>query len=378
MARIGFVINPIAGMGGRVGLKGTDDVAAEAARLGAVPIANERAAQALHELKNLLLHEPFMPRIEWLTVSDDMGEQALRNAGFEIADIVHQAADPPSADDTKAAASKFIALGVDLILFCGGDGTARDVCGVTGQATPVLGIPSGVKMYSGVFGVTPEKTAMILFQFLKGQIAPASVEILDLDEERFRHGEWVVRLHMTASTPFEPSHVQSAKMLLPSQSEAAAKEDISAHLQEEIEANSSAVYLLGPGSTVEAIGRAIGIDKPLLGIDAIADGRLVGKDLNENQILELLRQYPGRKLILSPIGAQGFVLGRGNQQLSPAVVRAIGVDNIIIVATPAKLTCTPVLRFDTGDATLDAELTCIKYFPVVIGYRRTRLVKTAG
>jgi predicted polyphosphate/ATP-dependent NAD kinase len=378
MARIGFVINPIAGMGGRVGLKGTDDVATDAARLGAIPIANERSSQALRELKGLLDHDAFAPAIAWLTVSGDMGEQALRGAGFEIADVVHEAPDPPSAADTKAAVNRFIALGVDLILFCGGDGTARDICGVTGKATPVLGIPSGVKMYSGVFGITPQKTAEILFRFLKGGIGLAEVEILDLDEERYRRGEWAVRLHMSASTPFEPSYVQAAKALLSGQDDAAAKEDIGAHLSEEIETNPDTLYLLGPGSTVEAVARAIGIDKTLLGIDALIDGRLAGKDLNERQLLELLGRHPRRKLVLSPIGAQGFVLGRGNQQLSPAVIRAIGVGNIIVVATPAKLMRTPVLRFDTGDAALDAELICVKYWPVVIGYRRTRLVKTAG
>jgi predicted polyphosphate/ATP-dependent NAD kinase len=137
------------------------------------------------------------------------------------------------------------------------------------------------------------------------------------------------------------------------------------------------LFLLGPGSTVEAIGRALGIDKTLLGIDAFVGGRQVGRDLDEAQILDLLRVHPKCKLILSPIGAQGFVLGRGNQQLSPAVIRAIGPDNLIIVATPAKLARTPVLRFDTGDAALDARLISLRYLPVLVGYRRLRMVKTA-
>jgi predicted polyphosphate/ATP-dependent NAD kinase len=333
MTLVGFVINPIAGMGGRVGLKGTDEVATDAARLGATPIANARAFEALHELKDLLGREAVPPTIRWLTCSGAMGFDALRAAGFDAVELVHECPGEPSAQDTKAAVGKFLAAGVDLALFCGGDGTARDVCSISGKDIPVLGIPSGVKMYSGVFGITPARTAGILLRFLKREIGVANVEILDLDEEKYRRGEWAVRLHMTASTPFEPSYVQAAKALISGQDEAAIQDEISAQLREEIEADPNSLFLLGPGSTVEAVGRALGTDKTLLGIDAFTHGRIVGKDLNERQILDLLEQYPRCKLILSPIGAQGFVLGRGNQQLSPAVVRSVGVDNIIVIAT---------------------------------------------
>ena len=378
MARIGFLINPIAGMGGRVGLKGTDGVAAEAARLGAEPIANARAGEALRELRRLMAHDPQPPSIHWLTCSGAMGFDALAAAGFVDAEVLHQVAGEPSAQNTLAAVGAFLAAGVDLVLFCGGDGTARDICTLTGEAVPVLGIPSGVKMYSGVFGITPARTAHILARFLKHEIGLASAEIMDLDEEKYRRGEWAVRLHMAASTPFEPSYVQAAKALMSGQDDAAAKEDIAAHLAEEIAGQADTLFLLGPGSTVMAVGRALGIDKMLLGIDALAAGRLAGRDLNERQILALLAQFSRRKLVLSPIGAQGFVLGRGNQPLSPAVVRAIGLDNIIVVATPAKLARTPLLRVDTGDSALDSELISRKFLPVLIGYQRLRLVPVSG
>ncbi len=378
MARIGFIINPIAGMGGRVGLKGTDGVAAEALRLGAAPIANERAIEALKSLKRLLDGASDVPAVEWFTASAAMGEDALRAAGFSMIKRVHDAAVEPSVEDSRAAVQKFMSASVDLVLLCGGDGTARDICAITGEGTPILGIPAGVKMYSGVFGVTPARTAEILLAYLTQKIGLASVEILDLDEEKYRRDEWAVRLYMSARTPFEPTYVQAAKAIIAGVEEDAVNGDIAAHLGEEIDARPEALLLLGPGSTVQAVGRALHVDKTLLGIDAIVHGKIAGKNLSERQILELLARFGERKLILSPIGAQGFVLGRGNQPLSPAVIRQIGLDNIILIATPAKLARTPLLRFDTGDPALDSDLISRRFLSVVVGYHRTRLVKTSA
>jgi predicted polyphosphate/ATP-dependent NAD kinase len=378
MPRIGFLINPIAGMGGRVGLKGTDAVVEEAVRRGARPVANRRALEALHEFKRLLEQAPQPPAIEWLTASGDMGEDALRAAGFAGIEVVYAASHEPCAGDTEAAVEKFVGAGVDLIWFCGGDGTARDICAVTGQATPVLGIPSGVKMYSGVFGVTPAHSAEILMRYLSHDIGLAQAEIVDLDEDKYRRDEWAVRLYMMSRTPFEPTYLQTAKALISGVDEDAIKGDIAEQLREDIAAQPDTLFLLGPGSTVQAVGRALHIDKTLLGIDAVASGEIVGKDLAERQILELLEHYPACKLVLSPIGAQGFLLGRGNQQLGPAIIRRIGAANIIVLSTPAKLARTPLLRFDTGDAALDADMISRKFFAVIIGYHRMRLVKVAA
>jgi len=375
MAHIGFIINPIAGMGGRVGLKGTDDVADEAARRGAQPVANARAIEALREFGRLLADARHPPELRWSTVAGNMGRDALQAAGFTTIEVVHAPAREPSAEDTRVATGKFLAAGVDLVLFCGGDGTARDICAIIGEATPVLGIPAGVKMYSGVFGVTPARTAQILLRYVVGEIGLANVEIVDLDEEKYRRDEWAVRLYMAARTPFEPTYVQAAKALIVGADEDAVKEDIAAHLREDIEAQPNTLFLLGPGSTVQAVGRALHVDKTLLGIDAVVHGRVVGTDLDERRILDLLAHYPACKLVLSPIGAQGFVLGRGNQQLSPAVIDRIGAGNIVVVATPAKLARTPLLRFDTGDSALDAALVSRRFFSVIVGYHRLRLVR---
>jgi predicted polyphosphate/ATP-dependent NAD kinase len=375
MRRVGFIINPIAGMGGRVGLKGTDGVLAQARQRGATPVANARACEMLRELRRL---RDGAPAPEWLTADGDMGRDALRAAGFDASEIVHRHATEPSAHDTIAAVEQFLAHNVDLVLFCGGDGTARDICALTGDITPVLGIPAGVKMYSGVFGVTPARTAEILSRWLAQEIGLARVDIVDLDEDKYRRDEWAVRLYLVASAPFEPTLVQSAKALVTGSDEDAVKDDIAAELRDEIAAQPDTLFLLGPGSTVQAVARALGVDKTLLGIDAVVGGRLAGADLAEHDILALIDRHPACRLVLSPIGAQGFVLGRGNQQLSPAVVRRIGASNMLVLSSPAKLARTPVLRFDTGDAGLDADMISRKFFEVIVGYRRTRLVKVAG
>jgi predicted polyphosphate/ATP-dependent NAD kinase len=374
--RIGFLINPIAGMGGRVGLKGTDDVVEEAVALGARPIAQLRAADALKAIRRLLQGAGGGAEIHWLTCSGAMGADCLKDSGFEAFDIVHATAQPTTRHDTAAATKRFLEKDCSLILFCGGDGTARDICSVAGSDVPILGIPSGVKMYSGVFGTTPVRTAEILMGFVEGRLETAQVDVLDLDEERYRRGEWAVRLYHAALTPYEPSFSQSAKQLITEAGDAEVKVEIAAFLREMIESRPDVLFLLGPGSTVQKVGHALSIDKTLLGIDAVAGGKHVGKDLNENQILKLLERYISCQLVLSPIGAQGFVLGRGNLPLSPAVIGRIGLGNILVVATPAKLARTPMIRFDTGDAKLDADLAERRYWPVVVGYRRRRLVRT--
>jgi predicted polyphosphate/ATP-dependent NAD kinase len=378
MHRIGFLINPIAGMGGRVGLKGTDGVVEEARRRGAEPIAASRAAQMLDTFRAMLQGHDTDTTITWLTASGPMGGDALLGAGFTDVKSVHDPGPVTKSDDTRVTVERFLAAGADIVVFCGGDGTARDIAAITEKSVPLLGIPAGVKMYSGVFGVTPERTAEILFGYLEGQLELSDAEILDLDEERYRAGEWAVRLWLTARTPYEPSYTQASKVVIAEASDSEAKEDIALYLAEELATNPDILFLLGPGSTLQLIGRRFGIEKSLLGIDAVAAGRLVGSDLNEQGILSLLGQYPHRRLVLSPIGAQGFILGRGNLQISPDIVRTIGPDNLVVVATPAKIRRTPALRFDTGDRDLDAMLARSGYIPVVTGYRRRRLVRVAA
>ena len=375
MKKVGFLINPIAGMGGRVGLKGTDNVVHQAMQMGAQPTAQLRAARTLGRLHDFLRQSSDQTELHWLTCSGEMGANCLTAAGYSKVEQCYEPQPPTTQDDTIAATGVFMNLGAELILFCGGDGTARDVCSVTRHRIPILGIPAGVKMYSGVFGTSPSRTAEILYDWLQEKLTTASVEILDLDEDRYRQGEWVVRLCDTALTPFELSFTQSTKILITGQDESSAKKEIADYLAPLITAAPDKLFLLGPGSTVATIARRFDIDNTLLGVDAILAGKQIGKDLNEQQILSLLENHSDYRLVLSPIGAQGFILGRGNQQLSPTVIKKIRINNIIIVATPAKLARTAVLRFDTGDSELDTEFAEKTYLPVVIGHRLRRLVK---
>ncbi len=375
--RLGLIVNPIAGMGGRVGLKGTDDVTERAIELGAEPSAEQRAIEMLSELDRLLaVASPPVP-IRWLTVAGSMGAACLSSTCFDDVSIIHQPGPGTTAADTTAAAEALVDAEAELIVFCGGDGTARDICGVVGTSTPLLGIPAGVKMYSGVFGVTPARTAQVLVGYLRGDLELAPVEVLDIDEERYRRGEWSVRLYAAARTPFEPSLTQASKALLAGVGEREVAAAIADDIGERLEAEPETLVLLGPGSTVEAVGRRLGVDTTLLGVDAIAGGRRIGVDLDEGRLLDLLDTNRRCVLVLSPIGAQGFVLGRGNQQLSPDVLRRIGVDNVLLVATPAKLARTPTLRFDTGDRALDAAFAENGHLEVVIGYHLSRLVRGA-
>lgn len=375
--RVGLVVNPIAGMGGRVGLKGTDDVVERAIALGAEPTAHVKAHEMLCELRRLMATASQRIRLEWLTCAGAMGADWLSSAGFQDVSILYEPGEASSADDTRRSVRRFAEEGAELIVFCGGDGTARDVCSITQGGTPVLGVPAGVKMYSGVFGVSPTRTAQILFDYLEDKLELVEVEVLDIDEERYRRGEWAVRLYTTARTPFEPSLTQTAKALITGVSERDVCEDIADEVVKRIEAEPETLVLLGAGSTVGAVGRRLGIDKTLLGVDAVVDRRQIGADLNEQQLLRVLDAHRRSVLVLSPIGAQGFVLGRGNQQLSSEVVRRIGPENVIVIATPAKLHRTPVLHFDTGDRALDTAFTNSGYLEVVIGYELSRLVKVA-
>ena len=308
-----------------------------------------------------------------------MGSDALQAAGFATIEVVHTAPAEPSAQDTRAAVQKFLCAGVDLVLFCGGDGTARDICSVTGEATPILGIPAGVKMYSGVFGVTPARTAEILMRYLTEEIGLADAEIVDLDEEKYRRDEWAVRLYMSARTPFEPTYVQAAKAIIAGADEDAVKDDIAAHLREEIEAQPETLFLLGPGSTVQAIGRALHIDKTLLGIDAVADRQIVGKDLNERQILDLLARYRRAQARAQPDRRAGLPAwprqpAAQSGRSSAASARTTSSWWRRRRSSPARRSCDST----TGDSTLDADMISRKFLPVVVGYHRTRLVKVAG
>ena len=356
-SRIGFLLNPVAGMGGAVGLKGTDGLVQEALARGARPEAAERAKICL----KLLAEEA--DELNFFAASGEMGEKALEECGLGC-EVVYKPSHPSTADDTIATCRAIQQKSVDLILFCGGDGTARDVASIAGL-TPVLGIPAGVKMHSGVFAVSPEAAAELAILFLKGDLQTRETEIVDVDEELYRQGELQTKLFALARTPYKPVLVSERKRIYSSRSEEEFKDQI-AQFASEFMVDGSA-YILGAGTTTARIAQLQGIEKTLLGVDVIKDGRLILRDASEEGLLQLLGQERRGKVIVSPIGAQGFLLGRGNQQISAKVMRLVGVQNLIIVSTPHKLAELGRLLVDTGDLDLDRAISGSRQ--VVTGYR---------
>lgn len=372
VVKIGFIVNPIAGMGGRVGLKGTDGVVDEAIKRGAKPIAPSKALETIKEF----LSKYSKDDIYWYTCSGEMGENELKTAHIKNLKVIYShLEEKTTSNDTKNACKKFLENKLDLILFCGGDGTARDIFSIVKNNIPILGIPSGVKMHSGVFGINTNAVAKMLHEFVNKRLTIGDAEIMDLDEKRYRKGEWNIKLFGIAKGIIEPTYVQVGKSIYESLSEEAIKEELAEHIIDEMKENSDYLYLMGSGGTIDFIAKKIGVKNTLLGIDAIYKNKVIANDINEKQILKLIEKYPKVKVILSPIGAQGFILGRGNLQLSPKVIKKVGIDNILVISTPSKLASTPFLRVDTGDKELDREFIEREFMMVVIGYRLSRVVR---
>ncbi len=371
--KVGFLVNPIAGMGGRVGLKGTDDVVNKAIDLGAKPIAPKRAKEMLDEFTSIFSS---YDKLIWCTASGIMGADLLTNSGIKNIKILYDLkSKKTSASDTKNICKIFLEKKVDLIVFCGGDGTLRDIFSIIGNKIPILGIPSGVKMHSGAFGINTVATAKIFKNFIKNNLTVGDIEIMDLDENLYRKGQWEIKLYGVAKGIVEPTYVQVGKSTFEEVSDNLIKDELAEHISEELDNNKEFLYLFGSGGTIDYIAKKMNLENTLLGIDAIFKNKTLKKDLNEKQMLELFKKYNKIKLILSPIGSQGFILGRGNLQLSPEVIRKIGIENIIVISTPSKLAHTPIIRVDTGDKKLDKEFAELEFIIILIGYRFSRVVK---
>jgi len=356
MKKIGFLINPIAGMGGAVGLKGTDGKLEEAATRGAVPQAKNRADITLKALEN-------NQDLTFLTPSGKMGEESLKETTFNRIQVISYPGIESTAKDTKIAAQRFLEEGVDLILFCGGDGTARDIFDIVGRDVPILGIPAGVKMYSGVFAVNPGIAAEIVSKFEIQSLRDS--EVMDVDEDAYRAGELKTHLYGIARVPVLAGKTQVSKRIYEDGDEERAKKEIARFISEIMIPD--VLYIMGAGTTTESIARELGLNKTLLGVDAIKNRKIIAMDLDEKTLWMLLEHGQEVKILLSPIGAQGFILGRGNQQISARIVKNVGVRNIIVVATPHKLRETPQLYVDSGDPVLDKEFG--DSVQVVSGYR---------
>ncbi|MBN1389326.1 MAG: ATP-NAD kinase family protein [Candidatus Thermoplasmatota archaeon] len=377
MKKLCLVINPIAGMGGKVGLKGTDGVVEEAVLRGALPGASDRAQEALSRLKEAFTRHRLKEKVIWFTAGGPMGEEVLRSMeveGWEVRTLLHPS-EKTTSSDTVELVRLAVSEGVDLIVFCGGDGTARDVFGTAGSI-PILGIPSGVKMHSGVFALDPYTAGELLEFYIRGEMTTGEGEIMDLDEDRYRKGEWNIRLFGTANTLYEPTFIQTGKFMVAEQDVSTILDEIADDIAERIEGEPGSLFILGPGGTLSAIGERLGIDKTHLGVDIVRGKMLIGKDLGESDIISMIdSEGNGRRiyLVVSPIGGQGFFLGRGNLQIGPEVIKRVGIKNIIIVSALQKLDRTPHLSVDTGDHSLDLELKKEGSYKVLTGYRTYRM-----
>lgn len=357
--RLGLIINPLAGLGGSVGLKGSDGQAQQALVLGAVPQALNRARTALQELL------PYQDRLEIYTVAGEMGQTVAAELGFTTTLVYQCAGTETTAADTGAAARLMADLGVDLLLFAGGDGTARNICAAIAERTTVLGIPAGVKIHSGVYAISPLAAGKLVAKLVCGELVSLSeAAVMDIDEHAFRQGVVKARRFGEMRIPAQLRYVQSVKSG-GRESEELVLADLAAYIVAQMDDNVR--YVMGSGSTVAAVMQELGLDNTLLGVDVVENGQLIAKDVTAAQLLELVQDYPS-KLVITLIGGQGHVFGRGNQQLSPAVIRAVGRDNILLIASKAKLQQLegrPLLA-DTGDAALDKALTGL--INVLTGY----------
>jgi predicted polyphosphate/ATP-dependent NAD kinase len=366
---LGLIVNPIAGIGGRVGLKGSDgaDIQRQALALGAVPQSQNRAIQAMERLRSI-------EDLTLVTYPDEMGEDAARACGFTPTVVGTITPGRTTAEDTKTAARDMLGLGVSLLLFAGGDGTARDIYAAIGERLPVLGIPAGVKIHSAVYATNPISAGDLARSYLKGKVsALREAEVMDIDEQAFRQGLMSAKLYGYLKVPFRRGSLQGLKTPS-SPGGQAAMAAIAADVVSQME--DGWLYIIGPGTTTRAIAARLGLDKTLIGVDAVAEGELVAADANESQLLELLE---GRraKVIVTPVGGQGYIFGRGNQQISPDVIRAVGKENIVVVSTADKIHSLGgrPLRVDTGDHEVDRMLS--GYIRVITGYNERIIYKVA-
>ena len=408
MKKIGLIINPVAGMGGSVGLKGTDHVVEEALRRGAVPGSEKRAETALRELL------PYKDELLICTGAGHMGGELAQRMGFRTevlpvgtdtgaADAVISAdlgtpadADIPAdlktpVDTDIPAASAFcfatagsdtIALGkrllneqADLLLFAGGDGTARDIYQAVGTELVCVGIPAGVKIHSPVYAKNPGAAGKLAAMWMSGRIKRyEEKEVLDIDEDAYRSGHINTALYGYLKIPAERALTQNRKAPTPLSDEAAIESiayEVTDHMEPDV------VYLVGAGTTTRGVMKKLGLPNTLIGVDVVENGKVLENDAYGERILSHIRGKRA-KLILTVTGGQGFLFGRGNQQLTPEVIRTVGKENLIILATSSKLAelrGNPLL-VDTGDDALNEEL--CGYYRVITGYKEYTVCRVAA
>jgi len=362
--KVGLIVNPVAGMGGSVGLKGTDgDMYKKALELGAEPVTPKRT----HDVLNHIEHKN---AITLLVAPGEMGAHYVADLELPFT-VVGEIGEMTSAEDTQRIAHQLVAQGAELLIFAGGDGTARDIYDAVGTEIPVVGVPSGVKVFSAAFALSARAAADMVDAFIEGT-GVVEKEVLDIDEAAFRDNRLASRRYGYLLVPEVQEFLQPGKAASNvSRSSVEHKQEIAASIVEEMDLE--VLYLLGPGTTLRAITDQLGLPKTLLGVDAVHAGALVGEDVNEHDILDLFARYEKRAIIVTPIGGNGFIFGRGSKQFTPEVIKSVGREHILVVGTPRKLSDLECLRVDTGDIALDETLD--GYIEVTVGYRESMMVE---
>ena len=369
MFKLGLIINPLAGVGGSVALKGSDgeETARKALAMGAVPMAAVRTAQALEPLKTL--------ELELMTGPAEMGADVAHSLGFAATVVGDIQSGNTRAEDTCKIARAMAASGADLILFAGGDGTARDICAELSDSIPVLGIPAGVKIHSGVYAVTPKAAGEIVSMLVKGDLVTLKdQEVRDIDEEAFRQGVVRAKYYGELLVPEEGRYLQHVKNGSGKEDEQLVLEDIAAEVIETME--DDVFYIMGSGSTVKAVMDELGLANTLLGVDLVRNRELVASDLTARQLLETIGDHDAR-IVITVIGGQGHIIGRGNQQLSAELLHKVGREHLIVIATKSKLKTLEgrPLIVDSGDSVLNHQLSGL--IRVITGYKDAVLYRVA-
>ena len=393
--RIGVVVNPDAGLGGKLGFKGSDGRAEEARAAGAEDRAGPRMAHALNAFSTLLQGslnrtESNITLVGW---EGRMGGTWVGDQNDKLSfEPIGTTPETTADSDTHDLVCALVKAEVEAILYAGGDGTTRDIVnalesmGAKAQEVPLIGVPGGVKMHSGCFATTPKAAAEVALAFILGDLRCAITEVMDLDEDVYQEGVWKVRMYGEAWTPSSPRFMQGAKEQVERSSEVETIEGLAYHVQTLLEDNPELMIVWGSGGTLRRMGEHVNLELTLLGIDAqgpdIAGQRTLYADLNEQDLLNVLAKHVDengapkpRLLLLSPMGGQGFLIGRGNLQLSPEVLRVIEFENILGVATPSKLIGLQAVRIDTGDPELDSEFQAKRFVKILQGFRTTRLIR---
>ena len=378
MVKLGLLVNPDAGLGGRLGLKGSDGQAEIARSRGAQDRSGPRMRIMFDHL--VAISKESLDGIQWYLSEGRMGTDWIPPTISPFG-IIHSSNSSTDANDTSQLVASLIDSDIDLLIYAGGDGTTRDVVAALSQygrpELPIIGVPTGVKMHSGCFASSPKAAAEVLSSWLEGDLLLSSTEVLDLDEDLYREGKWVVRLYAEAITPASPRWMQGSKMRVEASGEEEVIQGLAEHIRETL-IDDQMMIIWGSGGTLRTIGGILGFELNTLGIDITLGTNIVASDLNEKEILAALEEHQGDViLLLSPMGGQGFLIGRGNLQLSPDVLRMIGVDRVLGIVTPAKMLTLRSLRVETGDPEMDERFSKKKYLKVLQGYRTTRVLRVS-